>query len=374
MNQYDRLAEAIRKSHDVVSYIDIITPVQETIRVYATEGDVKVDGTATIRRSCSFKCIDPDGSFTPSGPRSALTPFGTEVRPYRGARFTDGTEYAYPLGVFRVSTSDVVDTTENGIEISVQCYDKSRTIQRDKFTGIYVIAVGINVIDAIKAVTERTFPDQEYDLVSTPRTVTAPMVFDAGGDPWDVISTLALSIGCSAYFDVYGRLAVAPAEDLNATPTPSFTYIEGPKCTMLDLTKSYTDEPGFNGVVVVGESPGDGLAPVRAEAWDMDPSSPTYRFGPYGEVPYVHTDQNVKTADDAQIVANQILQSMLGYTSQLSITTMVNPLLEAGMVVQVERAKSYVTGLYIADVFDIPLRSSATQSITVREKRYGGAI
>lgn len=366
-----RLVEAIKKSHEVVSYVEIITPVQETIRVYATEGSVSVDGTAAVRRSCSFSCVDPDGKHTPRESGSALTPFGSEIRPYRGVRLSSGEELVYPLGVFRISDVDVSDSTEGGVEISVQGYDRSKTIERDGFLAPYIIPAATNIVTAIKAVVERTFPAPDYDVVSSARTTAAPMIFDTSDSPWEVVSKLALSIGCSAYFDVYGHLVVAPAEDIDAVPLPAFTYIEGPGCAMLNLSRKFSDNPGFNGVIVTGESPGDELPAVRAEAWDMVPSSPTYRYGPYGEVPMHHTDQQVKTTDDAQIVANQILQSIIGFSAQVSITGLVNPTLEAGDVIQIERAKSHVSGMYIVDAFNIPLLASGTQSITLREKRLG---
>lgn len=364
---YERMLSEIRGNHTVVSYIDLITATQQKFRVRALSGDVSVDSSAAIRRSFSFSCIDPTGEITPTEAGSSLTPFGTEVRPYRGVRFADGSEYVHPLGVFRLSTTTVLDSASGGIAIQAQAYDLSRTIQRDTFISPYVVPSGTNLITAIKAIVERTFPLQEYDSITTTRVTTATLVYDVGDDPWDAVSGMALSLGCSIYFDVYGTLVIAPSEDANSEP--AFTYEEGPRCTMLDLQRGFSDEKAYNGVVVVGESPADELAPVRAEAWDMDPTSPTYRFGPYGEYPLVITDSNVKTVDDAQSMADQVLASITGSTSSLSITTMVNPALEAGNTVSVRRARSHVAGVYVADAFNIPMLAAGTQGLTLREKR-----
>lgn len=372
MTGTNRLHREIIKSHTAKTYIDAVSTTQRVIRLEAVDGSVSVDGTAAIRRSCSVTIIDPLGTVTPEGAHSDIAPYGSEIRPYRGVRYDDGTEEYVPLGVFRISDVSVSDTATGGVEISIEAYDRSRTIQRDKFTDTYVIPAGTNIMTAIKTLVEQTFPDIEYDTVSTTRVTTAPMVFDVNDDPWEAITTLALSLGCTPYFDVYGRFIVAPASDADALSSPDFILVEGEDCPMTSLSRQFSDEPGFNGVIVIGESPGDDLPPVRKEVWDEEPTSPTYRYGPYGEVPYVHTDQNVKTAEEALIVGQQLLAQMLGATATITVTSMVNPTLEVGSVVSVKRARSHVDGVYTAEAFDIPFASDTMQGLTLRERRIVG--
>lgn len=367
----DRLLETIRVSHAILSYVVVTSPNQESAVLEAVNGDVSVDRTATIRRSCSITCIDPDGTWTPQGPQSILTPFGTELRPYRGVVYDDGTSEVEALGVFRISKADVSDKVGAG-EIRIEAFDLSRTVKRDRFTTPYVIAGGTNVIQAIKDILARTFPDLEYDAISTALTTTAPKVYDTEGDPWDAATELATSIGCELYFDVLGRVVIAPPADIDALPSPVFTYIEGETCTMTDLSLSYSDEPGYNGVIVIGESPGDELPAVRGEKWDEEPTSATYRYGPYGEVPMFLTNQVVKTQADAENVAAQTLQGMLGFTSNLSIQAMVNPALEAGDVVQVKRDRVHVDDLFTVDAFNIPMSKEGVQTLQLRQKRRVG--
>lgn len=367
----DRFLAEIRTNHTMVSYVDVKGPNQESVRLEATSGEVSVDRTASIRRSCRVTCIDPDGSWAPKGPESILTPFGTELRPYRGVKYTDGTEEIYPLGVFRLAKADVTDKL-GSVEIQLEAYDLSRTAQRDKFTSPYVIAAGTNVLQAIKDILARTFPDLDYDAITTALTTTAPKVYDIQDDPWEAAEDLAKSIGCEIYFDVIGRVIIAPPADIDALPAPVFDYIEGNKCTMTDLALSYSDEPGFNGVIVTGESHGDDLPPVRGEAWDTEPTSATYRYGPYGEVPMFHSDQVIKTQADADAVAAQMLQGMLGFASSLTIQAMVNPSLEAGDVVEVKRSRSNVDDLFALDAFNVPMGADGSQTLQLRQKRRVG--
>lgn len=368
----DRMQAEVVRSHTAVSYVDLVSATQSRIRLDATDGSVSVDGTAAIRRSCSVVCVDPTGELTPTGPNSELAPYGTEIFPYRGVRYDDGTEEVEPLGAFRISKANVKDSASGGVIISIEAFDRSRTIQRETFTDVYVIAAGTVIVDAILALVARSYPEIEVDIMSSPRTTTAPLIFDAQDDPWEAITTLALSLGCSAYFDIYGRFVMAPTATPDALPSPAMRLIEGVDCPMIELDRTYSDEPGFNGVIVTGESPGDGLAPVRAEVWDEEPTSPTYRLGPYGRVPMYYTDPHVKTVEDALAVGAQLLAQILGATATVGVVMMVNPALEAGDVVEVERARSHVNGTFAAESFDIPLLGTNMQNVTLREKRVAG--
>lgn len=367
----DRFIEEIQGSHTVVAYADVHAPNQGVKRLWAVSGEVNVDRTAQHRRAGRIECIDPEGIYVPDeGDVGVLTPFGTEVRLYRGVRYDDGTEEVLALGVFRVSRSQFSESTGNaGVRINLDLFDRSRTVARDKFTSVYTVPQGTNVVNAIKLILGRTFQDIEYDCISSPLATSAPMVFDTSDDPWQACIDLAVSIGCEIYFDVTGRVVLAPPTDIDALPNPDFRYVEGPSSTMTDLSREFTDEPGFNGFIVTGESVGDEKPPVRAEAWDNEPSSPTYRLGPYGEVPNFVTDSNVKTVADAQKMADSLLKGSIGFASQLSVSSWTNPALEAGDVVEVVRSKMGVSGLYAVDAFSVPLGKDGMQSLKLRTRR-----
>jgi hypothetical protein len=364
----DRFYKEIRKSHKVVSYVDVISPDNETVRLHALDGSVDCDKTAAIRRKIGVHCIDPTGVLTPRANGELLTPFGTEIRAYRGVEYADGEQEVASLGVFRLSRCTVADSNSGSPVITLEGFDRSRTIQRAKFTSPYVISPGTNAISAIKAIVQRTFPEVEFDSISSPVSTTAPLLYDAGSDPLEAIFSLAASVGCHAYFDAEGRFAILPPHDVNALPSADFTIIEGEGSTMLDLAREYTDEPGYNGFIVTGESVGDNLPPVRGEAWDDNPTSPTYRRGPYGEVPGFYTDNLAKTADQCTTVARALLAEALGFSSKLAVTTWVNPSYEADDIVEVKRLKSGVDGVYSVDAFSVPFRAGETQGLTLRER------
>ncbi len=365
----DKFLAEIRRSHYVLSYVDVISPNQEVKRLPATGGSVTDDATAQVRRRCTITVVDSTGELTPKRAEDLLTPYGTELRPYRGVIYADGTTEVMPLGVFRIAQVDVDDSVGGSPDIRIEGYDRSRTVARDKFTEPYIVAAGTNLITAIKAVLARTFPDLEYDAISTTMTNTAPLIFDANTSPWDAVTDLGKSLGCEVYFDARGRVVIAPPPDADALPAPAFTFIEGTGCTMTNLTSKFTDEPGFNGIVLTGESVGDEEPPVRAVVWDDEPTSPTYHLGPYGEVPDFVTDPNVKTTGEAENAARSLLQGYLGFSDQLTITAWPNPALNASDVVRVERVRSGASGLYTVESATIPMAAKDTGQIAVRRKR-----
>lgn len=369
----DAFKAEVLKSHTVYSYVDCITPSNGSFRLTATGGNVQVDRTADVRRRLNCSVVDPNGDLTPKTAASILTPYGTELRAYRGVKYTSGvlsgSFEVVPLGVFRLSKATVRDQVGGSPDIQLEAYDLSRTISRAKFEDVYTVATGTNLVQAIKDIVTRTFPDMQFDTTATSMTATSPLVFDANSDPWQAAQTIATSAGMEVFFTATGRCKVAPPVDIDHLPAPAWTYIEGSNCTMLDLSVIFTDDPGFNGVILVGESP-DGTAPaVRSVQWDKEPSSPTYYLGPYGKVPMFVTDSTITTQADADNAAIAQLNQILGFSSQLSVTAMVNPALDANDVIQVERTRSGVAGKYAIDGLTIPLDAAGTMPLTLRQKR-----
>ena len=379
-----RFRAALPYSHRIYEYADVVTPGGETIQLRITQGSVTVDRSAQYRRSCTMVCFDPTGTLTPSNAESVVSPFGSRILPYQGILYQDGTSEVYPLGDFYISNVTVTQANpanNQGTSIAITAYDKSRRISRNKFLSTYSIAQGTKVVNAITTLVSMTFPDAQFDSITHGMTLPYPLTYAVGDDPWKAITDLAVSIGCVVYFDANGKCVIAPPTDVNAPGSPVWTYIEGPGCTMTDVDVVYDDGALYNGVTVVGATPANsasGTPPVQATVWDMDPTSPTYRYGPYGQVPMVVNDTTITTVADAQASAASLLNGQLGLTTQTNVQTWAaNTALEVDDVVQVERASVKATGLYIVDAMTIPMGSAVTGtpasaiygSVTLRQKR-----
>jgi hypothetical protein len=369
----DAFKAEIVKSHTVYSYVDVTSPTGQTFRLTATGGSVDIDRTADVRRKCSLDVVDPNGNLTPKNASSVLTPYGTEIRPYRGVKYTAGvlagSYEVVPLGVFRLSEATVHDQVGGSPSINISGYDLSRTVARAKFEDVYTVATGTNLVTAIQTIVQLSLPDTQFDTTATTMTATSPIVFDADSDPWAACQTIAASAAMEVYFTASGRCKVAPPVDIDHLPAPQWRYVEGDHCTMLDLEVKFSDDPGYNGVIVVGQA-ADGTTPaVRSVLWDTEPSSPTYYKGPYGKVPFFVSDSNITTQEQADAAAAATLNQILGFSSQLNVSAIVNPALDANDVIEVVRERSGVSGKFALDAISMPLAAGSSSGLNLRQKR-----
>jgi hypothetical protein len=328
-------------------------------------GSVTVDVAAAIRRSCTVTLLDPTGALTVSNAGDILSPLtGNEVVLSRGITYPDGTNELVPLGVFGISAYEVTDDAQ-GLVIALSGFDRSRRIQRAAFTDTYSILAGTNVAIAIQALVSSRVPGLTYNFAPT-ATLTPGLVYNTGEDPLAKAVELAASIGCALFFDPQGVCTLAPITDPTTQP-PSWVYDEGSNATVIKLARRFVDTATFNDVIVTGGGTGVGI-PVRAQAQDTNPSSPTFVGGPYGDVVTVVNSPLVTTVAQAQTMASGILNRSIGTAESLSFEAIVNPAHDVGDVITVNRARSKVAANYVVDSLTVPLTAQTAMTATARRR------
>jgi hypothetical protein len=267
--------------------------------------------------------------------------------------------------VFRLSTSGWAD--EGTREITVSGYDRSRPVSRAKFENPYIVAAGTNVAVAVATLLENRFPEVEFssEWVTTAET-TPLLVFDTSDDPWDQATKMAQSIGCELFFDADGKATLRVEPD-PTTADPVWSYVDGASATILSAGKTFDDEPGYNGVILSGET-ASGAAPVRATVWDTDPASPTYYLGPYGKVPLFETSPFVATLTAATAAATASLQRNIGGTERITLSAIPNPAHEAGDIIYVQRS-DVLADVCVMQSATIPLAVSEAMTIASQQRR-----
>lgn len=352
---------ALRTSHTAVARVDVTSASSGTTTLpVVVDGAVTVDRTSAVRRRCKLTLLDPTGTLTPTSAAALLAPYGNELRPYRGIRF-ESTDELVPLGVFGIS--DVLVTEDaSGVKIELEGFDRARRVSRARFTAAYTIAAGTNVATAIRTLISSRVTGLTYSFTTT--TATTPLVvFDRGSDPWDAAAQLAQSIGCELYFDADG-VCVLRTEPNPLTGAVVMRYAEGAQATFVDVKRKSTDAGVYSRVVVVGET--TDAPPVVGEAFDNDPSSPTYFAGPFGDVPYFVVSGLITSTQQANDAAASLLRRKRGSSESVELTALVNPAHEAGDVIEVVRSAVGVSSRYVLDGFDVPLRASGTQTFRTR--------
>jgi hypothetical protein len=354
-----------------------VTQFNETVEedIGVIGGEVTCDATAAIRRRCVLN-LAPSELLVPGVASDLLFPVGRELSVRAGFVLMDGTEELVPQGVFRVTKPRIVDSGFN-FNLQVDGYDRSRAVSRARFTQPYVVAAGVNYALAIKQIIMRAFPwfDINADFVfMTTALVTSQMIFESSDDPWVVCQNMAQGMGAEVFFDPTGKPNLRPEPDPLSIPS-QWDYAEGQEANVLEIGKDLDDEQAYNGVIVTGTNATLGIAPVRAEAWDTDPTSPTY-YDPgapeaslYGPVPFFM--ESITTQSQANDAATGNLRRVKGILEQVDLVATQNPAHEAGDVVLVKRDRMKVNDINVVDGFRLPLLFDQPMSIGTRKVRVG---
>lgn len=338
----------------------------EVATLDVTGGSVTADARRSQLRNGSVE-LAPSADMTLAEAYDLLATPGLELAIARGFRLPDGSEVTAALGRFIVDEVSY-ETSAAGEQLAATLSDLSARIARARWTDPYQVASGTALADALNAILADRWPDVETTITSSncPDTMTAGCVFEAGAesDPWADARALATAYGYALYFDTEGRAAVEVVPD-PASVTARFTFARGTTAIVTDENRAVPMERIRNGVIASGE--GTELdVPVRGEAWDDDPASPTYYLGAFRKVPRFYSSPLLTTDAMCETAATTLLLSMLGRSETLSWQHVVHPGLEPLDVVALEDADGTLRN-YILDALTIPLDVQTAMSAKARD-------
>lgn len=448
----DAFKSTIRGSHTVLTKVEVLRSGALVRTLYPTAGTVTIDARRAQRRDCMLTLQAGEGDVTvepvyntyaqlaaqyatytalsavatyaatqeitgytttqeaadsliPLDPSDDLTPYGNELRIYRGVSYTAGSAYTYatmssdyatytalaaavaeygtltaqagpevtleeyvPLGVFGI-TKVGVNTTTDGIRLDVSGLDRSKRISDNRWTEPYAIATGTNVGTALLALLQDRWADIETSFTATDETTTAVILgLDTGNDPWADARKIATAAGLDLYFDGNGICVLEPVPDYE-TATAAETYVEGEEAMVLSASRDLSREGVYNAVIVTAEGSDTDQA-YRAEALDDDPSSPTYVYGPFGRVTLFASSPLIKTQAAANRYAKTRLAKLKGRNEAISWTQLVDPSLDAGDVVSVTNSASRLSRTIVLDRLTIPLGATEAMQAVARTVSY----
>ncbi len=354
----------LKQSHTMVTKCELWTGLGTYIMdldIYG--GQVNVQDSA-IRRYTQMELGDPSGDLTPASATDLLAPYGNEFRVFRGLVLSTGTEELVPLGRFPVSSFVLYDSG-GGFTIVLYGSDYARSVGRAKLPNDYQIAAGTNFGTAIQSLISYRRPSTVFNFESIVAT-TPTMVISAGADPWEQAQKMAEACGCELFFDVLGVCTLKSVPDPDADD-PIWTYDEGSEATILYLDKHMTNDDTFNHVVRTGEHTSNSV-PVRGEAVDDNPTSPTYYLGPYGDVVDYQSSQLITTSGQALAAAQADLNKSKGAVEDVSFNAIVNPAHDIDDVIAIKRAFSKIDNTYVIDRITVPLTPDASMSVSTRSR------
>jgi hypothetical protein len=333
-------------------------------------GSITVDGSANFQRYVSSLVIaDATGLWVP---RLAADVFSVtssnEMKIYSGM-MVNGVPEMLLQGIFGLQGADVEDKPD-GLTITLTAYDRGRSYSRAKLTAPYTINNGTNTLTAINSLLQFVKANALIILSPDPGFTLPYQVLDEGADPWDSAIGMAQAIGFDLWMNWDGTIYLRKTLDPNDKTFPTiWTYAEGVDSVLTGIKRGFSNDEAFNGQIVTGENPYN-ITPARGEAWDTDPTSPTYYLGPYGKVPEFTHDAKIMTNAQAVAAATARLNQRKGATELMEFSIVPNHAHEVGDVVQITRAKSGVNSTYLLDKFVIGLGATAgAMTITTRQRR-----
>lgn len=369
------LAAAVTGTHKAVVRVDLLdstgVKVSELTGTtgYVVAGNVTADRSAAIRRQFTFRGVTE--SMVPKAVGSTLNPLaGYRIQPWRGARLDDGTDDLVSLGVFVVTKSDVTDdAATSALTVDVTGYDLAYRIMKTAWVTPYGVVAGQTAVAAITAMIADRLPGATIDVqTSNVNTVNASTFgATAQNNPWDDIQSIAAAAGLEVFFDVNGRAVIRDEVDASKLPV-SWQFIEGTSCTMTAVKRSLDDAGTYNGVIAYAES-SSLSAPLRATAWDNNPSSPTYYLGDYGQRPLPLSVPGATTLAQVQAAADTMLTRVLGLNEIVTLSAVPNPSIDVGQAIAVQRARAGVDSTFQVDKLVMPLDVQSPMTLTVRDCR-----
>jgi hypothetical protein len=297
-----------------------------------SEGSITVDRSARSRRSGTVTIAD--SSLMPRlAPEDELSPFSTELVLRTGIVYADNTEELIPQGRFVITA--VTGAVENGLIPVVTLLDRAeRVFELGPGLLNYSGSDAFSSIASMVGEPSVTWTPLSIDPTLTNRVIAAGQA-DANVDRWQLVSSLATSIGADIYFSREGDPILAPTTHITPeTNTSVWTIASGEDGTMIASSKSYSRTDVYNAVRVTGSATNSVIP--QATVYDTDNRSPTFFGGPFGEKLLVINDSSVTDTGACYNRAIAELRRASGLAASVTFTAVANPALDVGDIVTIE--------------------------------------
>lgn len=377
--QTTRLQTTLATGGTVVSKVEILFDGQVELTLDSTDPDFvdlggPVDGRvdvqrATVRRSCDLSLLDVDRTLSQADALDLLVPLRAEVRPWRGAIFSDVTSEVAPddRELVPLGTLVVVDVDLSRWPlVSLSGHDRMWLLSQHRNITSYAPTANTDSMTAIRDLLEfSTFPTSRLsvNLPSTTQTI-GTQVWDRQSDLADAAHDIATAAGHVLFCDPMGVFTAVPETDID-TDDVVLSYVEGESLLLLPSLRRSGSE-ARNAVLATSSAP-DLTTPVTGYAQDDDPQSTTYS-GALGIIPDFYDSPLLRTTAQADLAARTRLRNIVGISEATAVTALVQPGLESGDVIYLESSTRGIATRLIVDSFSVPLRAAEAQTINCRAK------
>lgn len=252
------------------------------------------------------------------------------IKCYRGISYIDaeGDEQSWEtsVGTFLIDSIST-DYFPNITQVSGR--DFTKKLLTSKFVTATMFAQGQVLEEVIQAIATNGGVTR-FILPQTGKTLGRDFTFERGVERWKAIEDIATAYGYQVYFDENAYLVMEEPADPSFTPS-EWTFKTGADDgNLVSYSKVANDTRIYNHIVVTGAA--SDQIPISAEALNTEPSSPT-RIAVLGDRVYTYTSAFISRQDQAQEVADQFLKIHALESFELSLSSLVIPWLDVGIIV-----------------------------------------
>lgn len=377
MTRYvDPFLEALMYSHSV-NVRGELWPVGAVrgLPLAIASGSVSCDRNAVVRRTAQLT-VDP--TFAPASIHDQLTPYGAQVKLWRGIRYINGAVEEYPI------FSGRVESVDNAIEgVQLRASDRAADVVDAKFEkssdGIAFYGTGTTLVTAeARRFIQGAFLTAPTVTITVPSTVP-PNAYVARAmtndqERADLISVLCTAASAEWYADPTGVFYISPLPAvISPTTQPVWIVDSGDGGVTVDRAATLDRQGVYNSVVVDGEAVGGEVG--AHDSWhvpgpgepEFDPNNPMYYGGPYGKVTGFFSGQTARSTLEAKELAKQLCLNSIAKTRSIQVTCVPNPKLRLGDVVRVYGLTEGIDGMYFVQAMEIPLGPDDPMTMTLSE-------
>lgn len=377
---------AIRGDYTSIVQADLYRSGQYRRTIEVLGGSWSDDSTAEVRRRGTL-ALDPVDDLIPSAAwvdDGGLWPVGNEIQLRVGLLLPSGQPELLDVARLRISKPKAVDNGTT-LTLSVDGFDRARSVKRARFTQPYVVSSGRDYATAIHDLILSRIPslrDDEFVFMSTDGSdgngvfKTPLLTFLPSDDPWKMAQNMAQSFGAELFFDGTGRCVLRQMRDpsYEATDWDYKESVFGEPTNLLGVERTLDDEHSYNGVIV-DSSNSELKRPIHAEFWDTNPQSATY-FDPgrpteseYGPVPFFMDSQYITTQEQADTAAVNNFLRVSGLVEDVNFASVGHPAHESGDLLGIKRDRIKVDGAYVLESFQAGLGYTGTMTGATRSRR-----
>lgn len=351
----DRFLEALMYSHRMTARAELFYGGAKVadIDLSSSDGSVSADRGAITRRTFTAT-LDP--RQIPTSVTDRITPYGSQLKVWRGIQYNDFAVEEYPVFFGRIDSIDFSRDT-----FKVTCSDMASQVADTRFESPRTATRGAQITSQMRDLILEAVPGATINITAnSTATITTPAVWDR--ERTEALDNLGFSIGAEWYAmaDQSWAISALPA----SVPSGAASWIIDSGDTGVTISRATNLDRStvFNAVVVNGE-PADQGTPAYGVARDTNASSPTVWGGAFGKVPTFFSSQFVSTNAQAVTTAQSLLGQVIAGTRSVNIECVPNPKVALADVVMVFNDQKGFDGLYYVQSFALPINPGSAMSI-----------